>query len=152
MKILNKLLAIVLIVLFINITLIVLWQVVSRFILNNPSSFTEELSRYHLIWISLLGAAYITGQRLNLAIDLISEKLNERSRRLNSILINSFVGIFAFVIMFVGGVNLVKISFELNQVSASMPLKIGYVYLVLPLSGLLITIYSISDIIKPQKS
>lgn len=148
MKILNKILEWLLIVLFSNITLIVLWQVISRFILNNPSSFTEELSRYHLIWISLLGAAYITGKGLNLAIDLISDKLSSRALRINQILINTFVGLFAFTIMFIGGVNLVRISFELNQVSASMPLKIGYVYLALPISGLLITIYSVRDIIK----
>lgn len=151
MKIINKTLSIVLVILMVNITLIVLWQVFSRFVLNNSSSFTEELSRYHLIWISLLGAAYITGQRLNLAIDLISDKLSNKHRKVNAIVINVFVGIFAFVVMFIGGANLVKMSFELNQVSSSMPLKIGYVYMVLPLSGILIVIYTLVDIFKTNK-
>lgn len=137
-----------LIILFVNITLIVLWQVFSRFVINRPSSFTEELSRYHLIWISLLGAAYITGQRMNLAIDLLNEKLNNRMKKIIGILIHALVAMFALVVMVIGGINLVKIGLELNQVSASMPLKIGYVYAVLPLSGLLIVYYSFVHILK----
>ena len=35
----------------------VLWQVASRFILGDPSSFTDELARFLLIWLSLFGGA-----------------------------------------------------------------------------------------------
>lgn len=132
----------------VNITLIVLWQVFSRFVMNKPSSFTEELSRYHLIWISLLGAAYITGQRLNLAIDLMSEQLSDVWKIKLSVVTHILVALFAFVVMFIGGLNLVKLTLDLNQVSASMPLKIGYIYAVLPLSGALIVYYSVLHIRK----
>ncbi|MDN5569591.1 MAG: TRAP transporter small permease subunit, partial [Paracoccus sp. (in: a-proteobacteria)] len=37
-------------------------QVISRYLLNAPSSSTEEVLRYGVIWMSLLGAAYATGQ------------------------------------------------------------------------------------------
>ncbi|MCK4758607.1 MAG: TRAP transporter small permease subunit, partial [Candidatus Aminicenantes bacterium] len=40
----------------------VLWQVFTRFVLRDPSSFTEELARYLLIWVGLLGASYAAGQ------------------------------------------------------------------------------------------
>jgi TRAP-type C4-dicarboxylate transport system permease small subunit len=58
----------------------VLWQVISRFILGHPSSFTDELAGYLLIWVGLLGAAYATGQKQHLAIDLISKKLIRRKK------------------------------------------------------------------------
>ncbi len=41
----------------------VLWQVATRFLLNDPSSFTEEIARYLLIWVGLLGSAYAVGKR-----------------------------------------------------------------------------------------
>jgi TRAP-type C4-dicarboxylate transport system permease small subunit len=48
----------------------VAWQVLTRFVLQNPSSYTEELARYLLIWLGLLGAGYCVGQRSHLAIDI----------------------------------------------------------------------------------
>lgn len=55
----------------------VLWQVFTRFVLHHPASYTEELARYLLIWIGLLGAAYAAGNKLHLAIDLFSAKLKK---------------------------------------------------------------------------
>ncbi|MDP7572961.1 MAG: TRAP transporter small permease subunit, partial [Myxococcota bacterium] len=49
----------------------VLWQVLSRYVLGSPSSFTDELARYLLVWVGLLGSAYAAGQRLHVAVDLL---------------------------------------------------------------------------------
>ena len=52
----------------------VLWQVASRFILGSPSSFTDELARYLMIWIGILGAAYV-GQKHACVNRCISEEI-----------------------------------------------------------------------------
>ena len=49
----------------------VVWQVVSRFVLGRPSSVTDELARYLLVWIGLLGAGYAVGRRLHVAVDVL---------------------------------------------------------------------------------
>ena len=49
----------------------VLWQVFSRYILTSPSSFTDEIAGFLLIWVGLLGAAFVAGKNEHLAIDLI---------------------------------------------------------------------------------
>jgi TRAP-type C4-dicarboxylate transport system permease small subunit len=41
----------------------VTWQVFSRYVLGDPSSFTDELARYSMIWLGLLGAAYVSGKQ-----------------------------------------------------------------------------------------
>ncbi len=56
------------------IVLVVTWQVFSRFIIQSPSSFTEELSRFLLIWIGILGAAYAYKTKAHLGLDLFVEK------------------------------------------------------------------------------
>ena len=50
----------------INVT----WQVFSRYVMGDPSSFTDELSRYSMIWLGLAGAAYVSGKNGHLAIDI----------------------------------------------------------------------------------
>jgi TRAP-type C4-dicarboxylate transport system permease small subunit len=125
----------------------VLWQVASRFLLGHPSSFTDELAGFLLIWVGLLGAAYATGQKQHLAIDLFSHKFSERKKRLQSTLINILIALFAIVVLIGGGANLVYITFHLNQISSALQIPIGYVYLVLPLSGLFIIYYAITDLI-----
>jgi TRAP-type C4-dicarboxylate transport system permease small subunit len=124
----------------------VLWQVASRFILGHPSSFTDELAGYLLIWVGLLGAAYATGQKQHLAIDLISAKLSEGKRKRLGTFINILIAAFAVVVLIVGGLNLVYITFHLNQISSALQIPIAYVYSVIPLSGIFIIYYAINDI------
>jgi len=130
----------------------VLWQVASRFLVGKPSSFTDELAGFLLIWVGLLGAAYATGQKQHLAIDLISKKLTEKRRRRLQIFINILMASFAIVILIVGGSNLVYITFYLGQISSALQIPIGYVYLVLPISGAFIIYYTIVDILTIRAS
>jgi TRAP-type C4-dicarboxylate transport system permease small subunit len=125
----------------------VLWQVASRFIIGKPSSFTDELAGFLLIWVGLLGAAYATGQKQHLAIDLISRKMTPAGKRRLDTLINVLIILFGLIVLVIGGSNLVYITFYLNQISSALQIPIGYVYTVLPLSGLFIVYYAATDII-----
>jgi TRAP-type C4-dicarboxylate transport system permease small subunit len=120
----------------------VLWQVATRFLLRNPSSFTEEIARYLLVWVGVLGGAYAVGQRIHLAIDLLPSKLEGRRRALLEILVESCIFVFATAVLVVGGAGLVWLTLDLGQTSAALQIPLGYVYLVLPLSGLLMMYYS----------
>jgi len=130
----------------------VLWQVFTRFILKNPSSFTEELARYLLIWVGLLGAAYASGRKMHLAIDIILENLKARAKKIAEFVIQVIVFLFALLAMVIGGIRLVIITLSLNQISAALRIKLGYVYLVIPLSGLLIMFYAASSFINRLKA
>lgn len=124
----------------------VLWQVLSRYVLASPSSFTDELAGFLLIWVGLLGAAYVTGQEGHLAIDLLVRKADaawQRRLRALSLLV---IALFALAVMIVGGSWLVYTRFYLGVTSASLQVNLGYVYLVLPLSGLLTAYYAIDSL------
>lgn len=126
-----------------GMTINVLWQVFSRFVLQDPSSVTEEIARYSLIWTGILGAAYVAGQKMHLAIDLLPLKLKGKSRIHLEIFIHIMILVFALLVMIIGGFNLFDITLTLNQISAALQIKLGYVYMVLPISGIIITFYSV---------
>lgn len=120
----------------------VLWQVFTRFVLGDPSAFTDELARYLLIWVGLLGAAYAAGQRLHLAVDLLPQRLTGDKKHVLEIVIEACVFVFAMGVMVWGGWVLVRLQWELGQTSAVLQVPLAVVYSVLPLSGLLIAYYA----------
>ena len=138
----------VLVIIMAAMTLNVLWQVFTRFILQDPSSFTEELARYMLIWIGILGASYVAGQKMHLAIDLLSAKLKDINKLILDIIIQAFIFLFSLFVMVIGGLRLVEITLTSNQISAALQIPLGYVYTVLPLSGILMMFYSFSFIVE----
>ena len=142
----DKVIENVIIVLLLMMVFNVSWQVFSRFILGDPSSWTEELTRYSLIWLGMLGAGYVTGKKMHLAIDYFTNKVKQPNRNYVELFIHSSILLFAFAVMVIGGINLVVLTLYLKQVSASLQIQLGYVYLAVPISGLLITFYSAENI------
>ncbi len=128
----------------------VLWQVASRYLVGQPSAFTDELAGFLLIWVGLLGATYITGKKEHLAIDILHHKLSPEKKRKVDIIINILIALFALAVLIIGGINLVYITLYLGQISSALQIPVGYVYLVLPLSGMFIIYYSIFDIVHPM--
>lgn len=141
-RILERVLAWMLIVLMAASVVNVLWQVFTRFVLQNPSSYTEELARYLLVWIGVLSAAYGVGTRSHLAIDLLPMKLEGRRRQWLEVFIQTCLLVFAIGVMVVGGIRLVGVTLFLEQTSAALSVKLGHVYLVLPISGGIIAFFA----------
>ncbi|WP_461533147.1 TRAP transporter small permease [Sinomicrobium sp.] len=150
-RILNKLLGSFLVILMALMVLSVLWQVASRYIAQSPSAFTEELSRYLLIWLGVLGAAYASGQREHLAIDLLSSRLNKSKQIRLNIFINLLIVFFAFFVLLIGGANLVYVNYELGQHSSALHIPLYLVYTVVPISGLLIITYKIDELFNAKE-
>ena len=120
----------------------VVWQVFSRYVLNQPSTLTDELARFLMIWVGLLGAAYTVGAQRHLAIDLLAMTLPPRRQALLSVIINLLIFIFAGSVI-VTGVKLIEKTLSTSQVSAAMQIPMGYVYLILPLTGIIMMFYTL---------
>ncbi|WOD42885.1 TRAP transporter small permease [Hwangdonia lutea] len=143
---LGRALAIIMGVMVVN----VLWQVFTRFVVGTPSSFTDELARYLMIWVGVLGAAYISGRRMHVAIDLLPARLNKEGQIKLKIAINWIIMVFCFFAFVVGGLRLVYITFALGQYSPALQIPLGVVYSIIPISGILIIFYKLSDILNKQ--
>ncbi len=134
-----------LVVLMSAIVIDVLLQVFSRYLFNAPLSFTDELASFLLIWLGLLGSAYATGEKQHLAIDLLAMRVSPTSQRRLEVIVTGLVVIFAVAVLIVGGSWLVYTGFLFGQLSASLQLSLGYVYLIVPITGVLIAYYSIDN-------
>lgn len=136
----------VLVLIFALLVLDVLFQVFSRYILGTSFTWTEEFARFSLIWLTILGAAYLNGKREHLSMDFLYQKFSSRNKRKASIGIEMLIFLFALIVMVIGGFNLVYTTLHLEQLSGTLRIPLGYVYAIMPLSGLLIMCFSIYHI------
>ena len=142
----NKILEWFLIIIFALLVLDVLFQVFSRYLLGQSFTWTEEFARFSLIWMTILGAAYLNAKKEHLSMDFLYDKMSVANKRKTSILIEVFIFLFALIVMVIGGLNLVYTTLHLEQLSGTLRIPLGYVYAVLPFSGFLIMCFSIYHI------
>ncbi|MBR9872964.1 MAG: TRAP transporter small permease [Vibrionaceae bacterium] len=121
----------------------VIWQVLSRYVIGKPSTVTDELARYLFMWVALIGAAYTTGLKRHLAIDLLTMTLKGKRKFFNEIIIQIAIAIFAGVVLVYGGIQLAAKTLATGQVTPALGLEMGYIYFCLPISGALMIFYSV---------
>ncbi len=146
----DRLLETVLVLLFFVLFTCVIIQVFTRYVLNDPAIFTEEASRFAIIWLSLLGTAYACGRLEHMAYTMFPDKLKDGKLLTHMRSVAVIVLLFALSVMFYGGGKLVLRALQFEQLSATLALPMGYVYLCIPLSGLLIVFYQMLIIAKPE--
>ncbi|MBT8185206.1 MAG: TRAP transporter small permease [Eudoraea sp.] len=148
-RILIRTIETLLVVIFGLLVIDVVWQVVSRYVVGQSSSFTEEFARFSLIWLTVLGAAYINGCKGgHLSMDFLLSKLPEEKRIKRQKVIQILMALFALIIMVLGGGNLVYITLTLGQISSALQVPLGIVYSIVPISGVVIIFFSIYNIRK----
>lgn len=140
-KLVDKALRTLLVVLVIALVASVAWQVLSRYLLSDPSPWTEELARFLLIWIGMLGASYAFSQRAHLGLELLPSKLEGTSAAALRYFTLAVITLFAVAVLIAGGSNLVSLTWELRQYSPVLGMPIAWVYSVIPLTGVLIVFY-----------
>ncbi|WP_282148241.1 TRAP transporter small permease [Algibacter lectus] len=138
-----RIMEIILVFIFGLLVIDVLSQVFSRYVLNTSFAFTEELARFSLIWLSILGAAYLSGKREHLSMDFLYQKFSGKTKKKALIFIEICILLFALVVMVIGGFNLVYTTLHLGQLSGTLRIPLGYIYAILPISGLFIMCFSI---------
>lgn len=121
----------------------VVWQVLTRYLLKNPSSWTEELATFLMIWVGLLGASVALNRGAHLGIDYLVVKLSRRKALCVSLFVFFVIAAFSLLVMVVGGAQLVHRTLVTNQISPALGLKMGYVYLAIPISGFFLVIYAL---------
>lgn len=148
-NILDKCIEKFIIIILTIMVIVALWQVASRYVFNSPSTISEELLRYCLIWLAMLGSAYMFGLREHMSMTFLVEKFNDNVIRNLSILSEVVIIIFSAAVLLYGGINITLLT--MNQISAALGIPMGYIYMVLPLSGVLMIFYGVNNILNIVK-
>jgi TRAP-type C4-dicarboxylate transport system permease small subunit len=147
-KVLDRSLETLVILVMAALVLDVLWQVFTRLVLRDPSIVTEELATFMLIWVSLLGAAVALNRGAHLGIDYFVGKLPARARVGTEVIVFFCVAAFSFFVMVIGGIDLVASMLQLGQESPALRVRMGYVYLAVPISGFFLTLYAVLGLVE----
>lgn len=144
-KLLNHTLNVLAGVSFLAMVALTCWQVLTRYILQNPSSWSEELVSYLFAWMALFGATLVVGERGHMNIPIVVERMGEKGRKFFATFAELVALAFSAVILVYGGIQITSLA--MGQMTSSLGLPIGVFYIILPLSGALNIIYTILNIV-----
>lgn len=116
--------------------------VFTRYILNFVPSWSEEVPRYLLVWITYLGAALAVRYKEHISLDFFFNLMPVRARQVGHLLLNGLIAIVG-VIMVVYGIGLV--SHFGDDLMESIPVRNLWLYLAMPISGAMMLLYIIQD-------
>ena len=140
-----QVLGFVIIALFAFMTLIGTYQIVTRYFFNRPSTVSEELLTYAFTWVALLASAYVFGKRDHMRMGFLADKLIGAPRKYLEITIDLLTFLLAAVVMVYGGISITKLT--MIQKTASLQVPMAYVYVIVPVTGVLIMIFSLMNAI-----
>lgn len=130
---------------FLVMVVLTCWQVFTRYVLQNPSTWSEELVGYLFGWVSMLGACIVTSERGHMNIPLLVEKCGKTGAMILNCLSEVIAFAFAAIILLWGGIKITNLT--MGQMTSSLGVPLGVFYVVLPICGVLSMIYTILNII-----
>lgn len=136
-------------ILIIFLVLGAIWQVFTRFVLQDPSIITQEVLRFSLIWIAFIGATYAFGQDEHLALTFLRDKVKGKAHKRLRWFIDLLVIAFALFVLVIGGYEISDAT--MTELSPILSMPMGLIYSILPICGVFIIFYQIVNMIKRQE-
>ncbi len=152
--VLDKVLTFVCVALFVEMTIVGAYQIITRYFFNSPSTVSEEIVTYSFTWLSILSAALVFGKRGHLCMTFFSGKFTGSKKLYLDIFSEITVVLMAVLLLIYGGYIMAMENID-QTLSALVMLTVGEMYIVLPLSGVIICIYgllNLADLFKVFKS
>ena len=144
-KAMNAVVSTICIVLFAVMVVVGTYQIITRFVFNNPSTISEELLTYTFAWMAIFSSAYVFGKRDHMRMTFIADKLPKEQRKILEIVIELLIIAFAVIVLIYGGFTIMGLT--MTQKTASLGVMMGVIYAVVPICGILIAIYGVLNVI-----
>ncbi|WP_051965400.1 TRAP transporter small permease [Thermanaerosceptrum fracticalcis] len=135
-------------VLMVAIVVVIFAQVVYRYVLSSPLSWSEELGRYLFVWISFLGASIAFKKGAHLGIDVFTSKLSEKYQNYLAVIVNVLGIIFLAMIVKESAGLLERV---VKQVSPAMRISMKWPYLALPVCTSLMLLHLLENTVERVK-
>lgn len=129
------------VVLFIWLVVVVCWQVFTRQVLHDSAPWTSEAATISLVVFSMIAIAYVYSERGHIAVEMFIEKLPLGGQKIVAVTIELIVVFFTVLVFIWGGIRVAENAW--GQSLSILPFSVGQIYLVLPVAGALIVLYSL---------
>ncbi|HHY93315.1 MAG TPA: TRAP transporter small permease [Firmicutes bacterium] len=116
-------------------------QVFFRYVVFHSLPWSEEVSRYALVWLTFVGASYGIKRGIHVAVEALVQALPPAARRVLKALSCVLVA-FLGAVLTVYGTKLAQVN--MGQLSPSLHIPIGLAYAAVPVGGLLMLIHSLA--------
>lgn len=127
-------------------TFVATYQVFARYVLKSPSTMSEDILSYSFVWTSLLAAALVFGERDHMNLTLFLDKTKPLVQLFLSLFSEVLIAIIAVAVFIVGGKGFMNVGSM--QISPTLGITMNLIYMILPISGILIIIYNIINIVE----
>ena len=135
-------------VLFLLMIIITFIQVIFWYVLNSALPWAGEITIFFFIWVIFLGASITLHKGLHIGVDIITNQLREKNKKIIYIFTNILIIIFCLLIFF-GSIPLVIDNF--TQRSPALEIRLTYVYLSIPFSMIAMSWISLKKILREVK-
>jgi TRAP-type C4-dicarboxylate transport system permease small subunit len=132
------------VLLLVAMTVVTFAQVFFRFVVVHSLPWSEEFSRYSLVWASFLGASIALKRGLHIGVQAFVTKLSQEKRRLIYLITLVMITFFLIVVIVKG---LQMASFNMRQSSPAMRIPMGFPYLAIPVGSLIMVIHLLDELI-----
>lgn len=149
-KIVDRCLEVFFVIAFSMMVILTSYQVITRYIFDKPSAYSEVLAKYIFIWLIFTGTAYVFGKKEHMAILFIKEKFNERNQIIIDMITETITLVFIVMVLLIGGYS--QAIMQLGQQDATLPVSVGVIYSIAPISAVLIIFYTVLNQIDNVKS
>ena len=123
--------------------IIIVFAVIARYVFGKAVSWTEEVPRYLLIWISFLGAAACVARREHVGFDILFNALPPAVRRLTGAAIGVLIFFFGWIVFRYGIVFVQDFGADLME---TIPYTNSWYYVAMPISGVLFMLFALKFI------
>ena len=134
--------------LLVAMTIVTFAQVFFRFVIMHSLPWSEEFSRYSLVWASFLGASIALKRGLHIGVETFVAKLPKERRRLIYLITLALITLFLVVVIIKG---FQMASFNMRQSSPAMRIPMGFPYLAIPIGSLIMVLHLLDELISGWK-
>lgn len=127
-----------LITLFLAMVVAIVWQVIARYFFASPTIWSEELARFLVVWVTMLGSAYVLEHGGHVAVTVFVDMMPEPWQRFFSWLRD------LVIIAMAGGLTYYGYGFAVSgarRTSTGLGLQMSYAYAAIPIGAALIAFF-----------
>ena len=145
-KVIDNIEEIVCIIALTVMTILTFTNVVTRYVFNAPSAFSEALAQYLFVWMIMFGSAYVYGSKEHLTIDLLKDKFPPKMNMVVEIITNICLFAFILLVCVKGGYDYTMS--QVKRIDPSLHISMATLYFSVPFTGVITLYYAIYNIVR----